>query len=587
MPASLGSAVLYLEADDKKLKSDVNRAKSQTLETLNKVGKGMRSAGTVMTAGLTAPLLAAGVASVDAASDLEESMNAVNVVFEDAADIILKYSENSAEAVGLSSAKFNQLSAVTGAFLTNLGYDSEQAANKTIELTERASDMASVFNTDVSQALEAIQSGLKGEFNPLEQFGVKLNAAAIEAKAMSMGLADVEGNLNDNAKAQAALALIMEQTSKLQGDFRNTSDSLSNSTRITQADFENQAAALGTQLLPIATQLVGILRQIVQWFGSLSPEVQTTILVVAGLVAAIGPLLLIIGNLITSISAIIPVVTAVAGVLTAPLIAVILAVVAAIAVLAAAWANDWGGIREKTFEAVEAIKTAVNNFLNQLRDWWAAHGDQVKAIVNAFLEAIWAVFQRITDIISSVMIAFQKAREGDWYAFGENLRAAWDKAWNLIKDILSKAWEFIKTTITNLIQNILNSFKNVDWAATGRAIVDGIANGISSAADRIKEAAIAAARAAWEAVKGFFGIRSPSRLMAKLGFEISAGLAEGIDNNTGAVVKSALRMSQNVLRAAAQPSVTTNIYELTANYPSESPVSLVDKVKMLQLLGGD
>jgi hypothetical protein len=189
--------------------------------------------------------------ATEQASDLAESVNAVNVVFEDGADAIHNFSRESADMVGLSGAKFRQLASVTGAFLTNLGMDSAHAADQTIELTKRAADMASVFNTDVSSALQAIQSGLKGEFDPLEQFGVKLNMAAISAKAMEMGLAGSKAELTDSMKAQAALALIMEQTNKLAGDFLNTSDGLANSQRILAARFDDIKAKIGDVLLPI------------------------------------------------------------------------------------------------------------------------------------------------------------------------------------------------------------------------------------------------------------------------------------------------------------------------------------------------
>jgi hypothetical protein len=210
--------------------------------------------------------------SVNQASTLSESINAVNVVFEDGAGIIKEFGKISAETVGLSNAKFNQLASVTGAFLTNLGFDTQKAADKTIDLTKRAADMASVFNTDVSQALEAIQSGLKGEFNPLEQFGVKLNAAAIEARAMQMGLADANGELSDSAKAQAALALVMEQTNKLAGDFTNTSDGLANSQRILSATFDDMKAKIGTALLPLIEELTKSFKELID-----SEEFQKTV----------------------------------------------------------------------------------------------------------------------------------------------------------------------------------------------------------------------------------------------------------------------------------------------------------------------
>src|SRR5262245_24333389 len=94
--------------------------------------------------------------SIRAASDLGESLNAVNVIFGDSAQTILDWGKNNATAFGLSQRAFNQLATPLGAMLKNAGL--EDFAGQTIELTKRASDMASVFNTDVASALEAIQA---------------------------------------------------------------------------------------------------------------------------------------------------------------------------------------------------------------------------------------------------------------------------------------------------------------------------------------------------------------------------------------------------------------------------------------------
>jgi hypothetical protein len=80
---------------------------------------------------------------VSSFSDLEESINAVNVQFGDGADTILAFGETAAESVGLSNSAFNQLSVVTGATLSSFITDEQEAADATIKLTERAADMAS------------------------------------------------------------------------------------------------------------------------------------------------------------------------------------------------------------------------------------------------------------------------------------------------------------------------------------------------------------------------------------------------------------------------------------------------------------
>lgn len=199
---------------------------------------------------------AALISSIKAASDLGESINATEKVFGAASGVIATFGQVSANAVGLSTREFNQLATVTGSMLTNLGFNSQEAARQTVTLTQRASDMASVFNTDVGTALDAINSALKGEANPIEQFGVKLNDATVRARAVELGLAKTTAEVDANGKAVATLNLIYEQTSKTQGDFASTSDDLANSQRRAAAAFENAQARFGKAITPLAGNLV-------------------------------------------------------------------------------------------------------------------------------------------------------------------------------------------------------------------------------------------------------------------------------------------------------------------------------------------
>jgi hypothetical protein len=53
------------------------------------------------------------------------------------------------------------MATITGALFQNVGKSEEEVANMTIKLSERASDMASVFNTDVADAMSAINQALR------------------------------------------------------------------------------------------------------------------------------------------------------------------------------------------------------------------------------------------------------------------------------------------------------------------------------------------------------------------------------------------------------------------------------------------
>lgn len=485
MASSLGEAVLEIVADYSKMKEDIEKAGDHALKKMGEFGDKMKNVGSNMTAAITLPFIGLGAVAVDAASNLAESGNAVNVVFGESADIMHEFGKSAAENVGLAESEFNQLGAVTGSFLKNLGFDQEAAAKETINLTERAADMASIFNTDVDQALQAIQSGLKGEFNPLEQFGVKMNAAAIEAKALEMGLADQNGELDDNAKAQAALALIYEQTNALAGDFKNTSDGLANSMRITKAQFTDAAANLGTQLLPYVLQAVQYISQLIAKFQGLSPEQQKMILLFAGAAAAIGPILMIVGSLITALSAIIPVIGAVGAALS-PFLLPILAIIAAIGLLYLAWTNNWGGIQEKVQAVVAYLQPLFQQFIQNLVGLW-------QNVLLPALQAVWGwmnstlfpFLQAIANFLGAVFGVAITAVAGIWQNVlypamvrfiewaDQHIMPVLRPIADFLMNVLGKAFEWLSEKIagvTEWLNNMaakLNSMSLPDWMTPG------------------------------------------------------------------------------------------------------------------------
>ena len=481
MPSSLGEAVLDLSADDTKLNADIDKAGNDALKKMDQFGSKMKNIGGQMSAAITLPLIGAAAFSIDAASDLQESGNAVNVVFGESADIMHEFGQSAAENVGLAESEFNQLGAVTGAFLKNLGYDQGTAAEETINLTERAADMASIFNTDVSTALQAIQSGLKGEFNPLEQFGVKLNAAAIEAKALEMGLADQNGELDDNAKAQAALALIYEQTNQFAGDFKNTSDGLANSMRITTAQLKDAAANLGQQLLPYVLQAVQWFSQLIAKFQGLSPEQQRMILLIGGIAAAIGPLLVIVGSLISALSAIIPVVSAVAGVLTFPLIAIIAAIAAAIALLYLAWTNNWGGIQEKVQAAIAVIRPIFEQFIGNLVQLWQnVLWPAIQKVWAWMSTVLWPFLQALGNFIGAVLGVAVEALAGIW----QNV------LWPAIKSFIEWAQKNILPVLEPIATWLMNVFaKAFDWVSNA---IQKLTGWLNTMADKLRNMSLPA-----------------------------------------------------------------------------------------------
>lgn len=206
-------------------------------------------------------------------ADLQDSVNAVKVVFGEASGPVLTFADNVANTAGLSMAAFNQAASVLGSSLINVGFGADVAAQKTIELTQRAADMASIFGGEVSVAVDAILSALRGEGNPIERFGVTLTEAKIKAEAAALGFKTVKGELDSTAKTAAILNIIMRETARTSGDFANTAEDLANAQKIASAEFVNAKAALGEALLPAFQALLAAAPEVLGAIEDLAPAI--------------------------------------------------------------------------------------------------------------------------------------------------------------------------------------------------------------------------------------------------------------------------------------------------------------------------
>jgi hypothetical protein len=162
--------------------------------------------------------------------------------------------------------------------------------------------------------MEAIQSALAGEFEPLKRYGVLLNETTVQQKAMEMGLWDGVGVLDAHTRALVVNQEIFRQQPKVIGDYERTADGAANSTRELMANFKDTAAALGKELLPLGTELLKTVNSWVKGFKNLSPEMKTLIVQIGAAAAAAGPLLIVVGKLTSGLGAFLAVGSKMAGV---------------------------------------------------------------------------------------------------------------------------------------------------------------------------------------------------------------------------------------------------------------------------------
>ena len=198
-----------------------------------------------------------------------------------------------------------------------------------------------------------------------------------------------------------------------------------------------------------------------------------------------------------------------------------------------------GGIRALIYDAQMAgvsVFSAIQTAVSQLP----------AALLSIGKNAVSSMASGLRNMLSSVVSAAQSILSGIVGA----VQALPGQLWSLAKSAAQKLW---------------NAFIVNDWNSLGTNIIQGIINGIGSMAGALWEAATNVAKSALNAIKSFFGIASPSKLMQfEIGPYIPQGLALGIEKNAGYVtdamddlgLQSTSRL-RSAIAAGAPPSASS------------------------------
>lgn len=259
-------------------------------------GERLANLGSKMSMNVTLPIVAGLGLATKAASDLEQSVGAVESIFGEAKRPVEEFGETAAETAGLSKRQVNEMAAVIGASLQGMGYEADEAASTVVTLEQRAADMAATFGGTTEEAIQAVASALRGERDPIERYGASLKQVDIDARVAAMGLDTSTVAAKKKSEAAAALDLILQATASTEGAFAREQDTTAGATARARAQLENSAATLGDKLLPIAAEAADKVAFLAEKFASLPGAVQTGILALAGIAAVSGPILTAAGN---------------------------------------------------------------------------------------------------------------------------------------------------------------------------------------------------------------------------------------------------------------------------------------------------
>ena len=396
------------------------------------IGEGFSNMGSKLSLAVTAPLVAAGVASVKLASDTAESMNKVEVAFGNVNQKVKDWSNTTLKSYGIAKGTALDMSALYGDMATSMGLSQEEAAKMSMSLVGLAGDLSSFKNIDIKQAEEALNGIFTGETESLKMLGVVMTDANLQQYAYSKGIQKRTQDMTEAEKVQLRYNYVLEKTKNAHGDFERTGAGTANQMRVFQESLKELGATMGQNILPIITPIIAKLNEWIQAFGKLDQGSQKIILIIGALIAVVGPVLVAIGSVVKAvgeISSVISKVSAAAGNLGG--MSKILGMVF----------NPWViGIGLALLAGYEIYK----------------HWDVIKQGASSLWNNLAAVFQNIKTSITNAWENVKTATINTW----ENLKNTIGNTLENIKTSMAGAWESVKTTVMNVWENLKNTVSN-------------------------------------------------------------------------------------------------------------------------------
>lgn len=497
-------------------------------------------------------------------------------------DVLVKAFTNSNTDLSMLGESFKYM----GPIAKNAGFAFEEIAAATGILGTN-SVQASMAGTSLRKMILSLQAPAKAGQKVMDRLGFSAYDNSGKMKGMYTILTDLkQGWEKSGASAQQMASdmkklfgttavntaqILMDNTENLKtftGELQNSGGTASKIAEVQMQGLNGAMKSLSSAiegakiafadsgLIDMVTGIVEGIVPLIRAFGELPTPVKQVIIVIAGIVAALGPLLIIVGMVASGIGALSGFGAILAGVFStiaaiiAAIGAPILIVIAAIGLLVGAIVYLWKTnetFRNAIISIWQTVSTAVVNSVKWL----------VEKIVEFFtwLYNVLIGNSIIPDLVNGI-IGF----------FAQMVTSLIEKA-SAIKDSIVNAFTSIKDTALSIVSQAKN------WGAN---IIGNIANGIRSGIGKVSSAASNVA----SKIKGFFPNspvkEGPLTVLPSLGKNITNSISKGMMQNIPTINNSLNKMNTT--------PITRNMYS-TSNSNNQGSTTTINHTGIITVKG--
>ena len=410
----------------------------------------------------------------------------------------------------------------------------------------------------LADVIDILGASVDGDSEKFAQLWGSAEAGTGALAILNGGTADFNSTLSEMGDSTGAASTALDT-------MNNTS---AHKLQLSMNKMKNAAIELGGAFAPVMTKIAEVVGNVATAFSNLSPEAQSAIATVVGIVAVASPVLMIFGGLVKGIGSVISTLGllkgAIAGLSFNPMVLAITGVITVGALLIANWdkvkevaTKVWNGVKDTVSKAVNGAKDAVtkawntvktkttevfNNVKEKATSAWNSVKSTVSNAVNNVKSKVSSAWNSVKEKTSSTFNSVKEKTTTAWNSVKTSISNAvsnakskvsstWDNiktktstAWSNVKSATTSAWNNVKTTITNAVNNAKSKatqgFENMKTSITTKC--SGIKNAVTNAFDQIKNK-----------------IKNLASEAVTWGKDFIEGLARGIRDNAMKVVNSA------------------------------------------------
>lgn len=578
-----GEVIFSFESDTKKLDSSIKETGSK-FSNLGNIIKGT-AIGNLISQGVQKGIEAfkdLGKSSLDAMSDYEQLTGGIDTLFKGSSQTVQKYASEAYKTAGVSANKYMELAtSFSASLISSLGGNTDKASKAVNMAIVDMSDNVNKMGSTMESVQNAYQGFAKQNYTMLDNLKLGYGGTKEEMERLLSDAEKISGvhydikNLND---VYSAIHVIQEEMGITGTTSKEAEGTISGSIAMVKASFEDLISGEGSPKA-FTDSLKTALDNIIPAITKIAPTLVT------GITSVINAITPILPGLIEQ--------------LLPPILNSITILVSEIvknlpSILSALWKGITSAFSKLSVGSKAGVGllgafigvTKIAGIIKEIQPLISVFGglSKVIGIVGTAFKALGAIMlANPIGIIIAIIVALIAVFVVLWNKC-EGFRNFWIGLWNGIVAGVVTAFNGLKSGISAIVNGVVNTFwgfinfvgsiprKIVNafimlprmMANVGSNLVKGLWNGIKDVTGWIIGKIKGFGNSVLKAIKGIFGVHSPSTEFAWIGKMNATGLIngmEGMQPEIQSAIDGMFDLSPNLYNnSSANLSPQVNVY---------------------------